>query len=80
MSHASVECHSGYTYAQEPRVVVWEGMRYPVTEVSRRWRQPEGPAFDVETEQGVTFSLLYLEVRDCWTVEVLSGDPGSDGA
>jgi hypothetical protein len=64
-----VECYSGHTYPQEPRVVVWQGRRLPVTHIERRWRTPEGPAFSVETEQGVSFELLYDEVDDLWTIK-----------
>lgn len=65
----AVECYSGHTFAQEPRIVVWEGERYPVTSVERRWRTPEGPAFRVETELGGCFDLLYVEAGDRWRVQ-----------
>ncbi len=64
----SVACYSGHTYAQEPRVVVWGGERFPVVLVERRWRTPEGPAFRVETEPGEVFDLFYVEADDRWTV------------
>jgi hypothetical protein len=66
-----VECHSGYTYAQEPRVVIWQGHRYPVTEVEQRWRTPDGPAFRVRTRARGRFDLHYREDSDCWTITSL---------
>lgn len=64
-----VECYSGYTHAQEPRVVVWQGQRYPVAQVVVRWRTPEGPAFQVRTKAGEWFQLHYLESEDQWTIQ-----------
>ena len=64
-----VECYSGHTYPQEPRVVVWRGRRLPVTHIERRWRTPEGPAFSVETEQGPLFDLHYNELEDRWAIQ-----------
>ncbi len=43
-----VECYSGYTYAQEPKVVEWQGQRYEVKRIVKRWRTPQGPGFRVE--------------------------------
>jgi hypothetical protein len=43
-----VECYSGYTYAQEPRVVEWQGQRYEIKRILKRWRTPQGPGFRVE--------------------------------
>ena len=43
-----VECYSGHTYAQEPRAFEWEGLRYQVGRVVKRWRTPAGPCFRVE--------------------------------
>lgn len=66
-----VECYSGHTYAQEPRVVVWQGRRYPVTEVEQRWRTPDGPAFRVRTKAGGHFDLHYHETNDRWMIASL---------
>ena len=75
-----VECYSGHTYPQEPRVVVWQGKRLPVVRIARRWRTPEGPAFSVDTNQGPPFELHYRELGDVWTIRPLvefdSKEPG----
>jgi hypothetical protein len=63
-----VECYSGHTYAQEPRSVLWRGRRYAVVHVQARWRTPEGPAFRIETEQGMCFELYYHEIEARWTI------------
>ena len=67
-----VECYSGHTYAQEPRVVVWRGRRFAVAQIEQRWRAPEGPAFVVETEANARFKLCYSERKDTWTIESLA--------
>jgi hypothetical protein len=67
-----VECYSGHTYAQEPRVVVWRGRRFAVVQIEQRWRAPEGPAFLVETEADLCFKLCYDEREDAWTIEPLA--------
>ena len=67
-----VECYSGHTYPQEPRAVVWQGRRFPVIRIERRWRTPEGPAFCVETEPGIPFELHYGELDDLWAIQPLS--------
>jgi len=68
-----VECYSGHTYAQEPRAVIWQGRRYPVTQVEERWQTPGGPAFRVRVETERAFELRYDEVEDCWTIRELEG-------
>jgi hypothetical protein len=69
-----VECYSGHTYPQEPRVVFWQGRRYLVSGIERRWRTPEGPAFRVETEQGMPFELCYSETERAWAIQPLAED------
>lgn len=71
-----VECHSGHTYAQEPRAVIWHDHRYPVAAVAARWRTPLGPAFWIETETGERFALQYVEATDTWSIQPL---PPNDG-
>jgi hypothetical protein len=67
-----VECYSGHAYPQEPRIVVWRGRRLTVVRIERRWRTPEGPAFSVDTDQGVPFELHYSELDDVWTIQPLT--------
>jgi hypothetical protein len=73
-----VECYSGHTYAQEPRAFEWEGRRYQVERVVKRWRTPAGPCFRVEVA-GISnlqplisnfVDLTYLESTDQWTMTV----------
>jgi len=63
-----VECHSGHTYAQEPRAFAWEGERQVVDQVLDRWRLPAGPAFRVRTAAGQLFDLRYDEAEDQWHI------------
>ena len=71
-SKDGVECYSGYTYPQEPRVVIWQGRRFPVTHIERRWQSPDGPAFCVETEPGIAFKLYYNKLERGWTIQPLA--------
>lgn len=71
-SRGGVECYSGYTYAQEPRVVIWQERRFPVTGIERRWQSPDGPAFCVETEPGIPFELHYSNLERGWTIKPLA--------
>ncbi len=73
-----VECYSGYTYAQEPRAFEWEGTRYHIERIVKRWRTPAGPCFRVQVA-GVSnlqspisnlFDLTYIESTDQWTMTV----------
>ena len=80
-----VECYSGHTYAQEPRAIEWEGRRYEVARIVKRWRTPAGPGFRVEVS-GISklksqisnhksqmcnlVDLTYLESTDQWTMTV----------
>lgn len=63
-----VECHSGHTYAQEPRAFAWQGQRQVVAQVLDRWRLPAGPAFRVRTVAGQIFDLHYDEAEDLWHI------------
>ena len=63
-----VECFSGHTYAQEPRALHWQGVRYPVVRVEARWRTPAGAGFRVWCEDDNRFELLYEELADRWLV------------
>ncbi len=61
-----VECYSGYAYAQEPRVVVRDGKRYPVRRVLRRWLEPGGPCFEVDVDNAGDMTICYDELLDRW--------------
>lgn len=64
-----VECYSGYTYAQRPRAFTWRGQRYQVEAVERTWRTPQGLCFQVCTQEGSMFELVYDEQKDAWFLE-----------
>lgn len=65
-----VECHSGYTYAQRPAAILWEGERLPVKEVEAEWRFPGGKRFRVRAADGRIFELVYHEQHDEWEIEL----------
>lgn len=68
---ALVECHSGFTYAERPIALRWEGRRLPITEVEAQWRIPGGRRFRVRTDDDRTFELFYGELYDEWRIHPL---------
>lgn len=67
----TVECHSGYEYAERPSAVWWEGQRLEVAEVEAQWRISGGKKFRVRTVTGQVFELLYVELYDEWRIHAL---------
>lgn len=66
-----VECHSGYTYAERPVALRWEGIRMEIEDVEARWRIPGGRRFRVRTSDGRRFELFYGELYDEWRIHAL---------
>jgi hypothetical protein len=64
----TVECYSGYTYAQEPRAFSQGTEHHAITEIRRQWREPAGPRFEVLADDGATYLLAYDETTDHWDV------------
>jgi hypothetical protein len=64
----SVECHSGYEYADRPTALHYEGERMEIVEIIARWRIPGGRCFRVLTSGGRTFELFYGELYDEWRI------------
>jgi len=79
----TVEAYSGYRFAERPRAFTWQGRRYEVLDVERRWRTPEGVGFMVTTalpsdRSGPAaggagrpverWELTYDEVQDMWHI------------
>jgi hypothetical protein len=84
MTELQVECYSGHTYAQEPRAFIWQGQRYQVVRIERRWRAPEGPAFCVQVQltsrseaerTGDFLELWYNEGANRWAIRNQKQDP-----
>jgi len=70
----TVECYSGYTFAERPIAFLWDGRRHRVKRVLKRWRSPDGPGFRVLTVAGAQFELTYDQASNDWT---LYTPPGS---
>lgn len=68
MSPELVECHSGYTYAERPIALHWQGERLLVQAIEARWRIPGATCFRVHTGDGRAFELFYGELYDEWRV------------
>ncbi len=64
----TVECHSGYTYAERPTALHWRGERLAIAEVEAQWRIPGGRKFRVRTEDERHFELFYGELYDEWRI------------
>jgi hypothetical protein len=63
-----VECHSGFTYAERPIALTWEGQRLEIAEVQADWRIPGGRCFRVRVQDGRVFELFYGELFDEWRI------------
>ncbi|MFH2102414.1 MAG: hypothetical protein ABIJ39_03555 [Chloroflexota bacterium] len=66
---ANVECHSGYSYADRPVALTWQGQRLAITAILERWRTPDGSSFRVGTEDDREFILSYSEQDDRWHIQ-----------
>ena len=61
-----VECYSGHTYAQEPRMIVTRDGIHRVRRVLVRSREPRGPRFVVLTDERTWIDIQYAEESDRW--------------
>jgi hypothetical protein len=69
MAESIVECHSGFTYAERPTALSWQGQRLVVAAVLEEARTPAGRRFRVRAEDGQEFELVYCEVSDEWEIQ-----------
>jgi len=70
---ATVECHSGFAYAERPVALHWLGERLEIETVITEWRSPQGKAFRARAKDGKTFELFYNEIDDEWNVKLVDG-------
>jgi hypothetical protein len=63
-----VECHSGFTYADKPVALTWEGRRLEIFEITAQWRSPDERHFRVRTSNGQEFELSYREADNEWQI------------
>ncbi len=71
MEHNPVECLSGFTYAERPIALWWEGERLEIVEIVTQWRIPGGLRFRVQAENDRIFELCYSEQEDEWQISLL---------
>ena len=64
-----VECHSGFTYADRPVALTWEGQRLEILQILAEWRTPEKKHFRVCTCNGKVFELVYCQAIDEWQIQ-----------
>jgi hypothetical protein len=63
-----VECHSGFTYADKPVALTWEGLRLEIVDIPAQWRTPDERHFRVRTSNGQDFELSYREAANEWQI------------
>lgn len=63
-----VTCHSGFTYAERPVALTWDGRQHEISSIQASWRIPEGRGFRVLTKDGKSFELFYFEKDDAWHI------------
>lgn len=68
-----VECHSGFSYAEKPVALTWEGQRLEVSLVLAEWRTPGEKYFRVRTSDGQDFELCYSETSGDWRIQQRRG-------
>ena len=66
-----VECHSGFTYADKPIALTWEGRRLEIIEITAQWHSPEARYFRVRTSDGQEFELSCRETDNEWQITQL---------
>jgi urease accessory protein UreE len=66
-----VECHSGFTYADRPVALTWEGQRVEIDRILAEWRNAEKKIFRVYTNDGREFELAYNQATDEWQIKIL---------
>ena len=64
-----VECHSGFTYADRPVALTWEGQRLEIIQILAEWLTPEKKHFRVRTTDAREFKLAYHPATDEWQIE-----------
>jgi hypothetical protein len=65
---ANVHCYAGASYPERPVALEWEGQWLDVVEVQHRARTPEGLRFDVLSEDGRTYRLVWKMDADSWSI------------
>lgn len=65
----TVECHSGFAYAERPVALTWQGKRQQVAVILDEGRTPGGRFFRVRTVEGQLFRLEYDEANDAWQIQ-----------
>jgi hypothetical protein len=68
-----VTSHSGYTYAERPVSLVWDGVEHKVKKIEKEWQEPGARLFQVRTENGGLFVLSYNERGDEWSAYEILG-------
>ena len=63
-----VECHSGFTYADRPVALTWEGMRLEISQILAEWITPEEKHFRVRTSDSRVFELAYSQTAREWQI------------
>ena len=68
MTETTVECHSGYAYAQRPVAFEWEGQKLEIETIVAEWQTPEGKYFRVEINDQRNFELFYDPFQERWNI------------
>jgi hypothetical protein len=63
-----VVCYSGHAADEEPRAVRFDGRRFEVVAIERRWREPDGRCFVVCLADGSRRLLRQDVTTHAWTM------------
>lgn len=63
-----VLCYSGFSYAERPEAILWQGKKINIKQCVQSRHTPDGKSFEVILENGWKVQLHYLEKEDRWIV------------
>jgi len=63
-----VECLPGFTYADRPTALVWEGRRLEVDAILATWRAPGARCFRALAGERQVFDLVFREDDNFWQI------------
>ena len=63
-----VICYSGFTYAERPTALVYNGKKEKIDQIEAQWASPAGKGFIVRLANGRRYQLDYDEAGCTWQV------------
>lgn len=71
-----MECYSGSRYGERPVAFYLHGRRHVIQLVEKSWRTPSALHFQIRTQEGEGFQMVYCHEADEWSIVDLMTEPG----